>query len=105
MDNDVDSFGDATTLERSYLKAKTQEKQYKAKLVELSYQKESGKVVENEAVRREAFEKGRKLRDILLGYAKKTAPFVACESDVQKCEDILDDAIKKIIVDYLERDK
>jgi hypothetical protein len=92
------------TNDAAYIRAKTAEKIYKAKLVELAYKKQAGKLVEQESVRREAFTKGRKLRDILLASSKKIAPFVAAESSPEKCETLLDEAFKKIIVKYLEGD-
>lgn len=66
--------------------AERREKAYKAKLAELKFLEQSGKLVEREAVERKFFELSRQVRDALLTIPARLSPELAAETDPHAME-------------------
>jgi len=85
-----------------FTEARTLKERYKAALLRIQLDKETGKLVEAEAVRIAAFNKGRQLRDVLLNIPPRLSPVLAAESDQQKISNILSSEIRAAL-DELSR--
>lgn len=92
-----DEHGDMTVAE-----AERQEKVNKAKLSDLKYLEQSGKLIDADKVERKAFEMGRKVRDAVMGIPARFCHELAVETNPHKLEiqltKILQKALEKLII-------
>ena len=73
----------------SFTEARTLAQRYKAALLKIELDEKTGRLVDAEAVRVAAFNKGRAVRDALLNIPDRISPILAAESNQQKVSDIL----------------
>jgi hypothetical protein len=73
----------------SYTDARAWAQRYKAALLKVELEEKQGKLIDAEAVKAAAFNKGRMLRDSLLNIPDRMAAILAAESDQIKIADIL----------------
>jgi len=88
---------EAGTEDLSLYEAELLEKQYKAALKKLEYEKASGILTEAEAVRKAAFDRARMLRDGLLNLKSKISPLLAVEQDATKIDELLDKEFRQLL--------
>ena len=69
--------------------ARTLAQRYKAALLKIELDQKTGRLVDAEAVRVAAFNKGRAVRDSLLNIPDRISPILAAEKDQMKVADIL----------------
>ncbi len=72
-----------------YEKARTEKEIYRAKMAKLNYERMDGSLVPVEAVRKQAFETARMVRDSLLNIPNRVSPILAAESDHREINQIL----------------
>jgi hypothetical protein len=77
--------------------AELMEKQYKAALKKLEYEKATGVLIEAEQVKKAAFDKARMLRDGLLNLKSKISPLLAIEQDATEIDKLLDKEFRQIL--------
>jgi len=88
---------EAGTEELSLFEAELLEKQYKAALKKLEYEKASGILTEAEAVKKAAFDRARMLRDGLLNLKSKISPLLAVEQDATEIDKLLDQEFRHLL--------
>lgn len=91
---------------KSYDKAKTVEKTFKAKLAELDYLKRAGELVERVDVEREVFDLSRKVRNNILNIPAKIMDKLAALTDPYEVEKLLTEELHQAlegIADELEQ--
>jgi len=79
----------------SYTDAKTLSEKYKAALLKIELDTQTGKLVSAEEVKRTAFTTGRQLRDALLAIPDRVAPMIT--ADPEKAADILTKEISQAL--------
>ncbi|KXK28624.1 MAG: hypothetical protein UZ01_02564, partial [Candidatus Brocadia sinica] len=79
-------------------KARAMKEHFRALLAELEFKEKNGELVPVEAVRKQAFETARMVRDSLLNIPNRVSPILAAESDHREINQIL----TKEIVQCLE---
>lgn len=77
-----------------FTEARTLKERYKAALLKIQLDKETGKLVDAEAVKVAAFNKARAVRDALLNIPDRISPILAAERDEKKVSDILTKEIR-----------
>ena len=77
--------------------AELMEKQYKAALKKLEYEKATGLLVEADKVRKAAFDRARMLRDGLLNLKSKVSPLLAVEQNAIEIDKMLDKEFRQIL--------
>lgn len=87
----------AGTENLSLYEAELMEKQYKAALKKLEYEKASGVVVESDKVARAAFNRARMLRDSILNLRSKISPLLAVEQNATEIDRLLDKEFRQIL--------
>jgi hypothetical protein len=79
----------------SYAQARMVDMTFRAKLRRLEFEKQQGRLIDAEAVRKLIADANRMLRDGLLGIAGRVAPVFAAETDGKKIESLLLQEIKR----------
>lgn len=92
---------EAGTEELSLFQAELLEKQYKAALKKLEYEKATGVLIEAEKVKKAAFDRGRMLRDSLLNLKGKISPLLAVEQNANKIDELLDMEFRRVLGDLV----
>jgi hypothetical protein len=87
----------AGTEELSLHQAELLEKQYRAALKKLEYERASGVLIEAEQVKKAAFDKGRMLRDAFLNLKSKISPLLAIEANATEIDKLLDTEFRQIL--------
>lgn len=77
--------------------AELMEKQYKAALKKLEYEKATGVLVEAHIVKKAAFDRARMLRDGLLNLKSKVSPLLAVEQNASEIDKMLDKEFRQIL--------
>jgi len=77
--------------------AERKEKVFKAQISELKYLEQSGKLVDVEKVKTQAFDTGRKVRNNILNIPNRIAHELAAETDPHKVENILNAELTKAL--------
>ncbi|MCE7868100.1 MAG: hypothetical protein DYG83_15005 [Candidatus Brocadia sp. AMX2] len=70
-------------------KARAMKEHFRALLAELEFKEKNGELVPVEAVRKQAFETARMVRDSLLNIPNRVSPILAAESDHREINQIL----------------
>jgi len=73
----------------TYMQAKTAREVYEAKLAQLDYERESGKLIKKQEVDGAMFEIARSIRDGLINCSRRIAAEVAGLSTAEACEDAI----------------
>ena len=84
--------------------AERQEKVYKARLSELKYNEQAGKLVDAELVKKEAFQSSRRARDAIMRIPMRMSHEFAAETDPHKLEIMLTKALQKALEDYIKKE-
>lgn len=84
--------------------AERQEKVYKARLSELKYNEQAGKLVDAELVKKEAFQSSRRARDAIMRIPMRMSHEFAAETDPHKLEIMLAKALQKALEDYIKKE-
>ena len=84
------------TASSTYVTGRAAATAIKARMLELEYKRMAGEVVATEAVRKEAFEAHRRVRDLLLGMPARLAPVVAGLADAAECFREIEAEVKRI---------
>ena len=93
------SLGDAARLVASYAGSRAAREAYMARLAKLEFEQRSGKLVDADGVRAQAFAVGRRVRDSLLGMPDRLAPILAGNSDASVIHRMLTDAITQSLAE------
>lgn len=83
----------------SYAEARAQHERFKARLAQLELEQREGKLVEAEAVKREAFRVARLVRDALLNLPDRVAGELAAETNQFKVHQRLSHEIRRALED------
>lgn len=83
-----------------YEKARTEKEIYRAKMAKLNYERMDGSLVPVEAVKKQAFETARQVRDSLLNIPNRVSPIVAAEHDSKRVNEIFTQEIRQCL-EYL----
>lgn len=77
--------------------ARTEKEVYRAKMAKLNYERLDGSLVPAGAVREQAFEKARQVRDSLLNIPARVSPILAAEMNAKRVNEILDKEIRQCL--------
>jgi len=80
----------------SYNDARTYRETFKARIEELEYRRLAGELVEAAEVKRIAFARARRARDLLLSIPARCAPVVAGISDPKECLRIIEAEVNRV---------
>jgi|KBSSwiStaDraftv2_1062776.scaffolds.fasta_scaffold170626_2 hypothetical protein len=83
-----------TALGPSYQQVRTFREGFAAKIRELEYRQMTGELIEVSEVRRVAFARARKARDLLLSIPARVGPVVAGMTDAKACVQAIEDEIR-----------
>jgi hypothetical protein len=87
----------AGTEKLSFFEAELMEKQYKAALKKLEYEKATEVLIESDMVKKAAFDRARMLRDGLLNLKSKISPLLAVEQNAMEIDKMLDKEFRQIL--------
>lgn len=85
--------------------AERKDKVYRAKLSEIKYLEQSGNLIHKDAVQKEAFEAGRKVRDSIMSVPARFAHELAAETDPHKLEVQLSNILAKSLEQSMKGNK
>ncbi len=85
-----------------FQKAKTQSQVFDAKLSELKYQREVGKVIDREEVKRDIEQLASIIAKGLTGIPARVMPLINGEPDAGKRESMLEEQIRQVLTDFAE---
>ncbi len=97
-DGDTDVFGLS-----QYKKARAVEAHFRARLTQLQYEKEIGKLISADEVKVTAFNTGRQYRDHILAIPDRIAPILAAESNATTCHEILTTELRRALNDFADQ--
>lgn len=80
----------------TFNEARTKREQYQAELARLDYEEKSGKLVDVEKMRQEAFKLARNARDNLLNIPDRVAPLILGAEDLHTIRKVLLEEIHKV---------
>lgn len=83
----------------SYSAARTRHEQFRAALAELDFKARSGEMIPVEAVKKVAFETGRRIREAVKNIAPRIESILAAETDVARVRAILDREHDAVLMD------
>lgn len=92
-----DTDGEVTTM--TYAEARAQHERFKSRLAQLELEQREGKLVEADAVQREAFKAARQVRDALLNLPDRVAGVLAAETNQFKVHQLLTKEIRRALED------
>ncbi len=81
----------------SYHRSRAIREDYNAKLTQLQFEKESGKLIQIEEVKIQAFNSGRRIRDRLLNMPDHIAPQLVGKTSIFEIKNILKSELTKIL--------
>jgi hypothetical protein len=87
---------------QDYAKARAIKENYNARLAKIQYEEKIGKLVNSDEVAVAAFNKGRILRDVMLGLPDRLAAILAAEMDEAKVHDLLDTEIRAALTKFAD---
>ncbi len=85
--------------EMTYAEARAQHERFKSRLAQLELEQREGKLVEADAVQREAFKAARQVRDALLNLPDRVAGVLAAETNQFKVHQLLTKEIRRALED------
>ena len=91
------TIAQAQTAGIDFNEARRLNEQYKAALKKNQYERENGKVVDLDRVKKIAYETGRQVKEGCLSIADRCAPLVAATTDTNECKQILNREITYIL--------
>lgn len=83
----------------TYAEARAQHERFKSRLAQLELEQREGKLVEADAVQREAFKAARQVRDALLNLPDRVAGVLAAETNQFKVHQLLTKEIRRALED------
>jgi DNA-binding Lrp family transcriptional regulator len=83
----------------SYSSARTRHEQFRAALAELDFKARSGEMIPVEAVKKTAFETGRRIREAVKNITPRIESILAAETDVARVRAILDREHDAVLMD------
>lgn len=86
----------------SYTKARTAREAYNAQLARLEYEERSGKLVNADEVKAEAFRLARTVRDAMMNIPDRVSAELAGEMDARNIHALLTDEIRKAMESLID---
>jgi phage terminase Nu1 subunit (DNA packaging protein) len=98
-----DRGGKRGAVERmTFAQARTQHERYRAALAKLDFEEKDGQKVDVEAVKKAAFETGRRIREAVKNIAPRIESILAAEPDVARVRAILDREHDAVLADLAD---
>ena len=89
----------------SYQEARAIKEALSARMARLEYEERLGQLVSAKEVRREAFRRGRMLRDRLMAIPSRLAPQLAAEESAKAVAALLDRELREVLDDVLGKEE
>jgi phage terminase Nu1 subunit (DNA packaging protein) len=97
LENSDDILTKKVETRQNYAESRASREAYAAKLAQLSFEEKSGKLVDADEVKREAFKIGRQIRDTLMSIPDRVAAEFAAETNQFKIHTRLIEEIRKAL--------